>query len=90
LKWREVFEDQSKSSPLDLIRAKDDQLFSLPLGEHREAFEIWLPKDKIWERFATISHIAVLQREEREVRPDARQHGMLVSERLTSCSAAHL
>lgn len=63
--WREVFEEQSKSTPLSLLKA-GDQLFSLPLGEHLEPFETWLPKEKIWERYSTISHIAVLQGEERE------------------------
>lgn len=65
--WRAVFEEQSKSTPLSLLKA-GDQLFSLPLGEHLEPFETWLSKDKIWERYSTISHIAVLQGEEREVR----------------------
>ncbi|KAK5107831.1 hypothetical protein LTR62_000645 [Meristemomyces frigidus] len=64
-KWKKVFEDQSKSTPLSLIWAKD-QLFALPLGEHREPFEIWLGKEAVWERYATISHIAVLKGEERE------------------------
>ncbi|EMC91343.1 hypothetical protein BAUCODRAFT_39511 [Baudoinia panamericana UAMH 10762] len=63
--WRKVFEDQSKSSPLDLIRAKE-QLFALPLGEHVEAFETWLPKEDVWKRYSTISHISVLKGEERE------------------------
>lgn len=63
--WRAVFEEQSKSTPLSLLKA-GDQLFSLPLGEHLEPFETWLSKDKIWERYSTISHIAVLQGEERE------------------------
>ncbi|KAK4561013.1 hypothetical protein LTR86_004968 [Recurvomyces mirabilis] len=64
-KWRKVFEDQSKSTPLSLIIASD-QFFALPLGEHTEKFEIWLSKEQIWERYATISHIAVLEGEERE------------------------
>ncbi|KAK5719849.1 hypothetical protein LTR15_007121 [Elasticomyces elasticus] len=64
-KWRKVFEDQSKSTPLSLIIASD-QLFALPLGEHLEQFEVQLTKEQIWERYATISHIAVLEGEERE------------------------
>ncbi|KAK4888129.1 hypothetical protein LTR27_012935 [Elasticomyces elasticus] len=63
--WRKVFENQSKSTPLSLIIASD-QLFALPLGEHLEQFEVRLTKDQIWERYATISHIAVLEGDERE------------------------
>ncbi|KAF2481085.1 S-adenosyl-L-methionine-dependent methyltransferase [Neohortaea acidophila] len=66
-KWREVFDEQVKSSPLSLLPSGDDeQFFSLPLGEQQEAFETWLPKEKIWDRFNTLSHIAVLEGEERE------------------------
>ena len=44
-----------------------DQFFSLPLAEEQEKFEVWMPKEKIWDRFNTLSHIAVLEGEEREV-----------------------
>lgn len=65
-KWRQVFEEQSKSSPLPLIFASD-QLFSLPLGEQDEKFAAWLSKEEAWERFNTFSYIARLEGEEREV-----------------------
>ena len=65
--WRRVFDEQVKSTPLSLIIAGDDQLFSLPLAEHDEEFEASLPKEKVWERFNTISQIAVLEGEDREV-----------------------
>lgn len=61
-----MFEEQSKSTPLSLIVA-NEQYFALPLGEHQEPFVKWLPKEKVWERYNTISHISVLQGEEREV-----------------------
>ena len=66
LKWREVFDEQVKATPMSLIIAKD-QLFSLPIGEHTEPFEVTLPVDHVWERYNTIGHIAVLEGEEREV-----------------------
>lgn len=66
-RWRKVFEDQVKSLPLSLVTAGDAQLFTLPLGEHREPYEVRLSKDKIWERFSTLSQIAVLEGKEREV-----------------------
>lgn len=61
-----MFDKQIKSTPLSLLIASDP-LFALPLGEEHEQFETWLPKDKVWERYNTISHIAVLEGEEREV-----------------------
>lgn len=66
-RWRQVFDDQSKATPLSLIIA-NEQFFALPLGEHLEPFEVWLPKEKVWERYNTISHISILEGEEREVR----------------------
>lgn len=65
-KWRAVFDDQLKSTPLSLLKASD-QYFALPLGEHQEDYEVWLAKDQVWERFATLSQIAVLEGDEREV-----------------------
>lgn len=72
-KWRQVLEDQSKATPLSLI-VPNDQYFSLPLGEHLEPFETWLSKEAVWERYSTISHIAVLEGEEREVGEAQRNH----------------
>nr|POF03131.1 putative methyltransferase-like c25b8.10 [Quercus suber] len=64
--WRKVFDEQTKSTPLSLLIANDDQLFALPLGEDTESFEVKLTKEKIWERFATLSQIAVLEGEDLE------------------------
>lgn len=66
-KWRKVFDDQLKATPLSLLVAADP-LFSLPLGENEESFERWLSKDQIWDRFNTLSQIATLEGENREVR----------------------
>ena len=65
-KWRKVFEDQSKKTPPSLIIASD-QLFALPLGEVREEWTVWLTRDALWERYCTISLIAVQVGEQREV-----------------------
>ena len=65
-KWRQVFDEQSKASPLSLIVASD-QLFSLPLGEQEEKFEVRLPREKVWERYNTLSQISMLEGEQREV-----------------------
>ena len=52
---------------MSLIVASDDQLFALPLGEREVEWEIKLSKERAWERFATLSQVAVLEGEEREV-----------------------
>lgn len=65
-KWREVFDKQLKSTPLTLIVAADP-LFSLPLGEYEEKFETWLTKERVWDRYSTLSQIAMLDGEKLEV-----------------------
>ena len=62
-----MFHDQVKSTPLSLIASGEEQLFSLPLGEQEEKFEVLLPKERIWERYNTLSQIAVLEGEDRKV-----------------------
>lgn len=63
LQWRTVFDEQVKKTPLSLLRADDDQLFSLPIGEHTEAFDIALPVEGVWERYRTLGTLAVLEGE---------------------------
>ena len=86
-KWRQVFEEQSKSTPLSLLVASD-QKFALPLGEEKERFEVWLPREEVWERYATISHIAVLEGEEREVSDSNISQGPLCAT-LIELSSGH-
>lgn len=63
--WRKVFDDQLRTTPFTIQSA--DPLFSLPLGEESEKFTHWLNRDDVWERFHTLSQIAVLEGEELEV-----------------------
>ncbi|KAI1818487.1 S-adenosyl-L-methionine-dependent methyltransferase [Poronia punctata] len=68
-KWQEVFERQPPSTPFQVIRDTfTDHLprFSLPLGEGRHRWTIWLSEEALWARFNTLSQIAVLKGEERE------------------------
>jgi hypothetical protein len=65
-KWRKCFDDQLASSPPSLTSA--DPLFSLPLGEGSVKFETWLSRDDVWQRYRTLSQIAVLEGEKLEVR----------------------
>jgi hypothetical protein len=57
--WRAVFEEQSKSDPLTLHFA--DPMFSLPLGDDSVPFETWLTKEDAWNRYRTLSQIAILE-----------------------------
>ncbi|GAB7349518.1 hypothetical protein MBLNU459_g0223t2 [Dothideomycetes sp. NU459] len=64
-KWRQVFDEQLESNPLS-IATSAEPLFSLPLGEHIERWEIWLTKEAVWDRFNTLSHVAMLEGEEKQ------------------------
>jgi hypothetical protein len=63
--WQKVFEDQLESTPATIQAA--DPLFSLPLGKESVEWSTWLTKEGVWDRFHTISHVAVLEGEELEV-----------------------
>lgn len=65
-KWRAVFDDQDKVTPFTIQAA--DPLFSLPIGEDSVQFTKWLSKEALWDRYFTLSQIAVLKGEELEVR----------------------
>jgi hypothetical protein len=66
-KWRDVFLNQVSSSPLKLLIAGDGPLFSMPLGEEREEWTVWLTREQLWERYRTLGQVAVLEGEELEV-----------------------
>ncbi|KKY29008.1 putative 2-heptaprenyl-naphthoquinone [Phaeomoniella chlamydospora] len=59
-KWKKVFDDQLESTPWRVIKTADP-MFSLPIGEERFPFETWLSKEDIWNRYYTLSQIAVLE-----------------------------
>jgi len=65
-KWREVFDNQLKSGPLSLLIAANP-LFALPLGEHEGKWEVYLTKEKLWDRINTLSQVATLKGQGREV-----------------------
>jgi len=64
--WRKVFDDQIKTTPLSLIMAADP-MFALPLGEHHERWEVRMSKEKLWERYNTLSQVAIQEGEALEV-----------------------
>lgn len=63
--WREVFEKQLSTTPFTIHAA--DPLFSLPVGEESVKFTYWLSKEAVWERYSTLSQIAVLEPAEKDV-----------------------
>ncbi|KAF4555276.1 Methyltransferase-like protein 6 [Elsinoe fawcettii] len=65
MQWRAVFDEQIKSSPLS-ITTSAQPLFALPIGGHEERWEVWLSKDRAWDRLNTLSQISVLEGKERQ------------------------
>ena len=72
--WRQVFDDQVKSTPLTIQSA--DPMFSLPLGEDKELWTIWLSDADFWTRWKTNSQVGKLKGADMEVR-DFRNHEFL-------------
>lgn len=66
MEWKKIFDEQVKKTPLSLIIADQDQLFSLPIAEHKEPFQVALPAEQCWGRFATLGCVAVLEGERLE------------------------
>jgi hypothetical protein len=67
--WKQAFESRTYTTPLQTLRdmaTSNLPEFSLPLGEEREEWKVWLTEDSFWERFNTLSQISVLEGEERE------------------------
>ncbi|KAI9755138.1 MAG: Proteasome subunit beta type-1 [Chaenotheca gracillima] len=62
--WRRVFEEQAPSISLLSLPARPQ--FSLPLGENLTHWTVWLTPEKVWERYRTLSQIAILEGEEKE------------------------
>ncbi|KAF2112373.1 methyltransferase [Lophiotrema nucula] len=63
--WRKVFENQVSSTPLTAaLVSGSNSLFSLPLGEDRVEWTVWLEKEALWSRVRTMSHVSVLEGEQ--------------------------
>lgn len=61
LAWRKVFEDQQYTTPLQSLKGTfTDTLpsFSLPIGEDKVEWVVWLTDEKVWSRYSTLSQIA--------------------------------
>ncbi|KAK2628176.1 hypothetical protein QTJ16_002822 [Diplocarpon rosae] len=69
LEWKEIFEQQSESTPWQALKdtfTHNFPSFSLPLGEESVQWTVWLGDEDIWARFSTLSQIANLSEERRE------------------------
>jgi hypothetical protein len=69
MKWKEVFDKQQDTTPLQTSRntsSKSFSSFTLPLGEETMEWTIWLTEEAIWSRFSTLSQIVNLDEEKRE------------------------
>jgi hypothetical protein len=65
---KEENEEVGKSEDVKESKAGDAaQLFALPLAEHTERFEHLLTAEELWERFATLGHVAEMDGEGRAV-----------------------
>ena len=65
-KWKEVFENQLATTPLQTLKDTFTQqlpLFSLPLGEQKVEWTVWLDDEAVFARYATLSQIANLDQE---------------------------
>ena len=51
-----------------MLVAKQEPLFSMPLGEKREEWTVGLSREGVWERYRTLGQVAVLEGGELEVR----------------------
>ncbi|ROW16194.1 hypothetical protein VPNG_01763 [Cytospora leucostoma] len=69
LKWQEIFSDQLKSNPVQVIRdTLTNKLpqFSLPIGQDSVEWTHWLSEEALWRRINTLSQVALLEGEGRE------------------------
>ncbi|KAI9745540.1 MAG: hypothetical protein M1818_001074 [Claussenomyces sp. TS43310] len=72
-KWKNVFEKQLDTTPLQTIRdtlTHHLPVFSLPLGEEDLTWTVWLSEEALWDRFSTLSQIAILEGAELESAKD--------------------
>lgn len=69
LAWRQVFENQQYTTPIQYIKSIfNDSLptFTLPIGEDKVEWVVWLSDEGVWSRYSTLSQIANQQGEEKE------------------------
>lgn len=68
MEWQAVFDAQLKTNPLQVLRdtvAGRLPRFSVPLGQESVGWSHWLSEEALWARINTLSHVAVLEGEEK-------------------------
>lgn len=69
--WKQVFEKQQDTTPLQTLMdtfSHHMPMFSLPLGEDTHCtWEVWLNDEALWSRYATLSMIANLEEDRKEM-----------------------
>lgn len=69
MEWQRVFDRQLKTNPVQVLRdtlSGNLPRFSVPLGHDSVAWTEWLSEKELWRRINTLSHVALLEGEERE------------------------
>src|SRR4051812_11024491 len=69
LKWREVFENQQDTTPLQALKdtfTRNLPQFSLPIGEEDVKWTVYLKDEDVWSRYSTLSQIANQQEDKKE------------------------
>ncbi|GKT89721.1 methyltransferase protein [Colletotrichum tofieldiae] len=65
--WKDVFDNQLDSNPLRAVKdvvfegGRKMPLFSVPVGEEKVPFTVWLTPEAVWNRLRTLSQVAVLK-----------------------------
>ncbi|KAH0436816.1 hypothetical protein CcaCcLH18_04142 [Colletotrichum camelliae] len=65
--WKDIFDRQLDSNPLKAVKdvvlegGRKMPLFSVPIGEEKVPFTVWLTPEAVWNRIRTLSQIAVLE-----------------------------
>lgn len=69
LAWRKVFEDQQYTTPLQSLKGTFTNTlpyFTLPIGEDKVEWIVWLNDEAVWSRYSTLSQIANQDAEKKE------------------------
>ncbi|KAL2881535.1 hypothetical protein SGCOL_003102 [Colletotrichum sp. CLE4] len=65
--WKDIFDSQLDANPLRAVKdvvlegGRKMPLFSVPVGEEKVPFTVWLTPEAVWNRLRTLSQVAVLE-----------------------------
>lgn len=66
--WQQVFSGQLKTNPVQVLYdtvTGNLPRFSVPLGQDSVRWTHWLSEDALWRRIGTLSHVTVLEGEDK-------------------------